>query len=260
MNCPETREFLPLYLAKELEPSRAQELEDHVRDCPECAREMEQQMNLDQRLRATILAEDVDTTGVDKHVRQQIAAEPTVVAQPSSSWRRLARWPVAAGIAVLLLAGVLGYRLTRPMPITQVHSDAVRDHGRVAAHRQWISDPAVLAQLARQEGIEASMLLTLAPAGYRLKHGKACGLDGRWSLHLVYTNGTYEVSVFLRQRDAAPAPGRAREIVNGRTVYAVDIGSEHLTFFQTEQLTAMVVSDQSIETAMSIASSMAQSL
>jgi hypothetical protein len=146
------------------------------------------------------------------------------------------------------------------MPIAQVHSDAVRDHGRVAAHRQWISDPEVLAQLARQEGVEASMLLTLAPAGYRLKHGKACGLDGRWSLHLVYTNGTHEVSVFLRQRDADPAPGRAREIVKGRTVYAVDIGSEHLTFFQTEQLTAMVVSDQSIATAMSVASSIAQSL
>ena len=248
MNCPECRELLPCYLSGELEPLRARAFQDHLRDCPECAREMEQQMNLDHQLRATILAEDVDTTRVDRRVRQQIGA------------RRALSWIIAAGIAALFMAGLFGYRLTRPTPIARVHSDALRDHGRVAAHRQWISDQASLAQLARQEGMEASNLLTLAPAGYKLEHGKLCRLDGRSFLHLVYSNGKYEVSVFLRQWDVEPAPGKAREIVKDRPVYAADAGSEHLTFFQTNRLTAMVVSDQSGETALSVASSLALSL
>jgi hypothetical protein len=99
-----------------------------------------------------------------------------------------------------------------------------------------------------------------APVGYRLEHGKLCRLDGRPFLHLVYTDGANEVSVFLRQWDSEPSTGIARETVNNSVLYTVDIGPEHLGFFQTRQLTAVVVSDQSGKTALSVASSIARAL
>lgn len=104
--------------------------------------------------------------------------------------------------------------------------------------------------------------MSLAPVGYRLEHGKLCRLDGRPFLHLVYTNGANEVSVFLRPwDDPEPSQGTAMETVNNSVLYTVDIGPEHLSFFQTRQLTAVVVSDQSDgKTALSVASSIARAL
>jgi hypothetical protein len=60
--------------------------------------------------------------------------------------------------------------------------------------------------------------------------------------------------------DSEPSQGIARETVNNRILYTVDIGPEHLSFFQSGELTAMVVSEQSGETALSVASSIARAL
>ncbi len=96
-------------------------------------------------------------------------------------------------------------------------------------------------------------MAALAPAGYRPEHGKLCRLNGRVFLHLVYTDGAHEFSVFLRERDAGVLPGEPRDSVNGRSLHAADVGDEHLGCFDTDRLRAMVVTDQPGEAALSIA-------
>ena len=261
MNCPEIAELSTLYLSGELDSPSAREFEDHLRACPACGRELEEHKILDDALRAAILSGEVDTTGVDDQVRQQIAFPQAPAIEPrrflAPKVRRLATVGVAASLALAFLA----YRVSFRPPIATVYSDAARHHGHLVDHKQWISGQAPLAQLAQQGRMEASVLMSLAPAGYRLEHGKLCRLDGRPFLHLVYTNGANEVSVFLRPwDDPEPSQGIAQETVNNRVLYTVDIGPEHLSFFQSGESTAMVVSEQSGETALSVASSIARSL
>ena len=261
MNCPEITELSTLYLSGELDSPRAREFENHLRACPACGRELEEQRMLDHALRAAILAGDLDTTGVDDQVRQQIAFPQAPAARPDRFRALKVRWLAPAGVAASITLGFLIYRVPLRTPIATVYSDAARHHGHLADHKQWISGQASLAQLAQQGGMEPSLLMSLAPAGYRLEHGKLCRLDGHPFLHLVYANGANEVSVFLRPwDDSEPSPGIARETINNRILYTVDVGPEHLSFFQSGELTAMVVSEKSGETALSIASSIARSL
>jgi anti-sigma factor RsiW len=261
MNCPEIAELSTLYLSGELDAPSAREFENHLRDCPACGRELEEQSTLDHALRAAILAGEVDTTGVDDQVRQRIAFPQAPAAQPNRFRAPRVRWLATAGVAASITLAFFVYRVPFRTQIATVYSDAARHHGHLVDHKQWISGQASLAQLAQQGGMEASVLMSLAPAGYRLEHGKLCRLDGRPFLHLVYTNGPNEVSVFLRSwDDLEPSQGIARETVNNRVLYTVDIGPEHLSFFQSGELTAMVVSEQSGETALSVASSIARAL
>jgi anti-sigma factor RsiW len=262
MKCPEIAELSSLYLAGELEAPSSREFENHLRACPACGRELEEQRMLDDALRAAILAGEVDTTGVDNQVRQQIAFPQAPAAQPNRFRAPQARWLATAGVAASITLAFLVYRVTFRTQIATVYADAARHHGHLVDHKQWISGQGPLAQLAQQGGMEASALMSLAPAGYRLEHGKLCRLDGRPFLHLVYTNGVNEVSVFLRPwDDPEPSQGIAMGTVNNSVLYTVDIGPEHLSFFQTRQLTAVVVSDQSDgKTALSVASSIARAL
>jgi hypothetical protein len=101
---------------------------------------------------------------------------------------------------------------------------------------------------------------TLAPAGYRLAYAKACKLDGDPTVHFVYSNSANKVSIFLRPRDADPLPGAVRGTVNGRRVRTLDVAFQYLATFQTREWTAVVVSDQSEEIALSVASSMARTI
>ena len=76
----------------------------------------------------------------------------------------------------------------------------------------------------------------LAPQGYRLEHAKMCGLDGKPALHLVYTNGSQEFSVFVRARTGSE-----------KALRQVSVGAEHLAGFGTDRLEAVVAGGSSGE-------------
>jgi hypothetical protein len=58
-----------------------------------------------------------------------------------------------------------------------------------------------------------------------------CGIDGKAALHLVFTNGSQEVSVFVRLRS-----GTAKR----SAVRTVKVGSEQLAEIQTDRLEAVI--------------------
>ncbi len=250
MNCTDIASLTPLYLSGELDRARAAEFSAHLVSCAACMREIQRQTEMDALLRAGVLAEQTGTEALDRRVRDQIAREPAPRSGAGS------RWLVAAGVAALLLAGGFGYRAWRSMQPGGLYTDAARDHRSEVVNRQprrWLTDRAAIETLARQRGVPAGAIAGTAPSGYRTEHGKLCRLDGRIFLHLVYTDGAHEISVFLRERGAEGLPGASRETVNGRSLHLADLGEEHLSCFQTDRLSALVVTDQPGQAALEFA-------
>lgn len=256
MNCGDITRLAPFYISGELDAPRAAEFDAHLKDCLSCMRELERQARLDARLREVILAEETNVTRVDRRVRELILAEaegaPVPQLQP-----RPRRWVVATmGIAAALLLAATGYRTLLGMNVARVYADAATDHRLEIVQQQprsWLTDSTQMAALAAGQGIPASAETALASGGYHLNRAKLCWLDGRVFLHLVFSAGGQEFSVYLRQRDAKPLPGPGREISNGKTLCATDLGKEHVASIETAQLTAVVVTDQSADAALRFA-------
>jgi hypothetical protein len=210
---------------------------------------------IDAQLRDAILAEPIDTTGLDAQIRKQIADE--------GNRRRIHRgkWIAAMGIAALLAIAVGGYWFLPNRGRAAMCADAARDHRiEVVEHqrRTWLTDAAAIDALAARRGLSAPAPEAMAPAGYRLERGKLCRLGGRVFLHLVYSNGVREFSFYLR--DSAPSetfPGTARAIGAGLNF---DLGAEHVAQAPSLRFTALVVTDESQDAARDIARSAAKQL
>jgi anti-sigma factor RsiW len=214
MNCADIEELAPLYLSGELEESQHTLFRAHLAQCRICTLDIDRQAALDARLRHAVSTELPDASAVQRSVRGRIAA------------LRARRFTAVA--AAVLLAAFLGYLVLRP--VSRVYADVALDHRlEVMEHqpRRWRSDPAEIEKLAGRFGL--SNMGTLAPAGYRLEHAKMCGIDGKPALHLVYTNGSGEVSFYIRTRTGGD-----------KALRTVTVGSEHLASFQTDRLEAVV--------------------
>ena len=237
MNCTEVSELAPLYFSGELDPERRARLTAHLGNCPGCAVELEQQGQVDARLRAGILAEPVDCQRIEHTVRSRISAASTA----------RTRALVLAGS--LAAAVILAIAIGRPTA-AKVYADAAIDHRREVVerqHRNWIVNQTAVASLASQRGLPASVIPALAGPGYRFEKGKICRLNGLLFLHLVYTDGAEEFSVFLSPHDAREKPDAVR---------FADVGGEHLGIVETPRTTAFFVANNS-STARSLARSAA---
>ncbi len=222
MNCREIEEIAPLYLSGELEEDQRALFRVHLAQCRRCAAEIERQVALDARV-VEAVSEMPDASAVAQSVGRRIARERA--------------WRFAAVAAALVFAAFLGYRGLRPAPVSRLYADAALDHRlEVIEHqpRRWRTDPAEIDKLATR--YELTNLAALAPEGYRLEHAKMCGIDGKPALHLVYTNGSREFSVFVRARTGGD-----------KVLREVSVGSDHLAGFGTDRLEAVVAGGSSGE-------------
>ncbi len=211
MNCKDIADLAPLYLSGEMEQNPRDLFGAHLDECRSCALQMEHQVAMDGRLRDAFSSALPDATAIEQTVREHIAGE------------RSRHWVIiAATAAAVLIASVLGYRTLRP---ERLFSDAAQDHRmEVVEHqpRRWRTDPAEIGKLAARYGLSNVSV----PAGYRLERAKMCGLDGKPALHLVYTYGVQEFSVFVVKRTGA---------IN-KNPHIVSVGEDRLAAFQTERL------------------------
>jgi anti-sigma factor RsiW len=267
MKCTDIAELAPLYISCELDAERTAQFDAHLKSCPACMQELEHQARLDTRLREIIFSEGVDTSRVDRNVRALIATGADAPARTSAQPRvrqTSRRWVVAAmGIAAMLLLLAVGYRLFVGAHVGRVYADAATDHQREVVEQQprkWVVDPAQIAALAERQGVPGATPAALAPASYQLKGARVCLLDGRPFLNLVYTNGAKEFSVYLRQRDDKSLPGAVSGTTNGMPLHTSNPGDEHIASFETAHLTAMVVTDESADAALHLASSLSAAL
>ncbi len=251
MNCSDITELAPLYVAGDLDAEGAAEFDAHLKTCPACMAELETQARLDARFREALLAEEVDVERVNRRIRELIAAGSpgNVVSQLRPKPGRL--MTAAMGIAAAFLLVAAGY-LLMPVHVARVYADAATDHQlEVVQHRPrpWTTDRAQIAALAEQQGIQVSLPLELA-SNFHLERAKVCPLDGRLYLHLVYSDGAREFSLFLRPRDGQHLTGAIRGFANGRFLRDSSAGSEHVSSFETTHLTAMVATDEPSDAAL----------
>lgn len=257
MTCGEIVRLAPRYITGELDARQAVEFDAHLKTCPACIRELERQARLDARLREVVLAEEVNAARVDHRVRELLAAEPggESVPKPRPGSRLWAAAAVGVAAAALILA-LMGYRMLAGAHVARVYADAAWDHRLEVVQQQpraWLTDPAQIAALAEQQGIAPSAIQALTSGGHHLNRAKLCFLEHRVFLHLVFSDGRQEFSVFLRRRDENNLPGPVREIANGKPLCTSDLQDEHVASLETAQLVALVVSDQSSDAALNFA-------
>ncbi|HKW87850.1 MAG TPA: zf-HC2 domain-containing protein [Candidatus Acidoferrales bacterium] len=261
MNCAEVNSLSSLYLSGELDPSRSAAVAKHLATCPACALQLQMNAGLDNLLRQAILSEHISTAALDQRVHERISAE--TAPRPIRAVPRGAFIAVAAAVILLLVVG-LGYALfvSHPAP---VYADAAADHHDEVIDQQprrWLSDPAAIAALASKHGVPPSAVAALAPAGYHLSCARVCDLNGRPFLHLVFvadaagksSDKDREVSLFLCPR-AQALPRSSMKKEDGRSFYTPIVGHEHLACFETNQVTALVVTDQAGDAALKFARS-----
>lgn len=179
---------------------------------------------LDQRLRDSILSEEVDTSRLAAAVRNQIQTQR----------HRSPGWAVAAAALIaLVLAGGLSYRAFRKEQTPPICVAAVQDHEREIVEgepRRWLTDLSAIDSLAEKQGVPASAIAALGTTGYRLERGRLCFLKKQIFLHLVYTKDGSQYSVYLRPRtDEASFTNSVR-------------GAENLAYFESSHVTAVFVS------------------
>jgi len=242
MNCEEVRELAPLYVPGELDAARTRAVRGHLDVCGECRQEIESQIELDNRLRNELLCAPLDSSAVEQRVREAVARRP----QPRFS-RRLR---IAVGIAAMLVlaaAGLFALRgRFRSQPV-EICSDAARDHLREIVRqepRRWTSDRSGIDALSEHLGLAPAAVSRFTVPGYQLERGKLCRLDGHVFLHLVYSNGVREFSLFLQPvLDSHPAGD----------LYAADFGDEHAASIQSSQARAVIVTSESNAAARNLA-------
>lgn len=247
MNCADIAELAPLYVAGELDPKRAAEFDAHLRVCPACMRELESQSRVDTQLREALLNEEISVAAVNRRVIELISAGAASNSLPQLQSKPRRRWATAAiGVAAVFLLFAAGYLLV-PARAARVYADAAFDHRlEVVEHgpRTWVIDQSKIDELLVQQGIPAGSAPPVLAASYHLREAKICRLDGRSFIHLVYSDGSAEFSLYLRLRDGHSVSGPVRGIANGRLLHVSTDGAEHISSFETARLTVMVVTDQ----------------
>lgn len=261
MTCLEFGEISELYASAELGGAEVASCEAHLDVCASCAREFKKMRQADAALRSAALRETVETSVLDARVREYIEKDLASHAPHAMLARR--PWAVAAlGLAAAAALYLVGHPAMAPQQAVlaaaaQDHQHEVTEH----ALRHWVKDPRDIAAFAAENGITQQVLSAIVPAGYHLDRAKRCPLDGVSFVHLVYSNGQREFSVFLHANGATPAgqaPASARAAASG--VYAVDFSAGHVGYLETPRLTALVVNSDSHSAAVSLAQTLRSSL
>jgi hypothetical protein len=219
MTCEQINELSPLYLSGQLDAGRRSDFAQHLAGCADC--------ELDQRVRAALLAEPIDIAPLERSIRQQIRG------------RRVPRWAVAIAASIaIMIAGGMAYRVFFRAPVPPICIAAAQDHEREIVNgepRRWLSDPSAIDALAEKQGVPASAISALGTTGYRLERARLCFLKKQIFVHLVYFKNGTQFSVYLRPRGELP----------GNSVQETEIGPDGLAYFQSSRLTAVFVSHQS---------------
>lgn len=186
---------------------------------------------LDQRLRAGILSEPVDSSHVEAAVRARISGPV------GSDGRHVPGWAVAAAALVaMVLSALFSYKTFVKEQTPQICVAAAQDHQREiveGAPRTWLTDAGAMQSLATKEAVPLTALAALATTGYRLQRARLCFLNKQIFLHLVYSKDGRKYSAYLR--------GRSDEAGFDPVVR----GTNRLAYFTKDHVAAVFVGDAS---------------
>lgn len=197
MNCTYSEQVTDAYLSGEIE---GPEWRTHLSKCPECAAKLAAESDFDLVIKHAVNEERLHTRQLEAHVRNAI--------RNSSPWNTpvmmLVRYSVAATVIfATLLVATFGYAKGR-MDLSATCGDAADDHREEVigkAPRKWKVDDNDVQALAQRLVGDPKAPERVAPAGYHLVGARVCVLHGKRYMHLDYSDGMNQVSLFLRHQD-----------------------------------------------------------
>ena len=266
MKCTEVEYLAPLYWSGELETQAMAEVQQHLKECPACAREMAAQEQCDEMLQETLLSEPVH----DEELRRRVRAE---IQQAPPRWLTGRVW-LAVGTAAAAVILFVGIRFVYVPGISEspstagqvsasIWADAADDHNEEVvkrAQRKWLYGTAEINALVTEKTGDAKLVAQLAPEHYHIDRMRVCELAMRTYLHLVYSDGRHEVSFFLRRRGGEQLDGPKLAETNGRAVEGESVEKLQIAGFQSQRYTVLVVSEQPRQQTVDFASHAANSV
>ncbi len=198
MNCSQSERVTEAYLSGEIdEPA----WRSHLGDCPECAARLKSESDFDHLIRHAVTSERLQTRQLEAHIRGAMRESVTPVRRSFlASWRY--GIAVAAVLFVVVIATV-GYAKGR-IERTAVCIDAADDHQEevvARSPRKWRTESADVQALAQRIVGDPSVPDRIVPAGYHLVGARVCLLHGKRYMHLDYSDGSNEISLFVRHQD-----------------------------------------------------------
>lgn len=239
MNCPYNEQVTEAYLSGEIEGAQWQA---HLENCLDCTAKLRAESDFDLIIKHAVTEERLQTRQIESHVRKAI--------RESSPWRRPMFLMVRYGIAAIVVFGTLfiatfGYARGR-IDLSAICVDAVDDHREEIidkSPRRWRSNPKELAALSQKMTGDPAIPERVVPPGYHLVGARICDLHGKRYMHLDFSDGSNEISLFLHRREK-PTSASSRVLEwfrpNGATAERVDgltVGS-----IQKKNLTLVMVS------------------
>jgi anti-sigma factor RsiW len=198
MNCSYFEQVTDAYLSGEIE---GPEWRIHLDKCPSCASKLRSESDFDLVVKQAVHSDRLQTRQIEAHVR-------AVIRQSHPIWGRPMVLAFRNGIAAVVVFGTLavaslGYARGR-IDRSAICVDAADDHQEEIvgkAPRKWRSDVNEVAALSQRIAGDPSIPQRIAPAGYQLIGARVCLLHGKKYMHLDYSDGSKEISLFVGHQD-----------------------------------------------------------
>lgn len=245
MNCPNSERITEAYISGETD---SPEWRTHFNECPECSARLQAESDFDLIIKHAITEERLQTRQLEAHVRAAIRQE-----SPSRRPLFLAlRYGLAAAVVfVTLIITAIGYAKGR-MDHTALCNDAAEDHHDeviAKAPRKWRTDPKAIEALSQKIIGDPGVPERIAPAGFHLVGARVCILHDKNYMHLDYSDGTTEISLFVARNDSTTFTSRVlnlfhpnsptTERVEGLTVGAMEKKNLSLVLVSASPLSDM---------------------
>jgi len=199
MICSQSERVTEAYLSGEIDQAVWRK---HLDVCPECSAKLKNESDFDHLIRQAVTSERLQTRQLEAHVRAAMRESVTPFRRPIlTSWR----YAIAASVALFFIViATVGYAKGR-IERTAVCIDAADDHQEevvAKSPRKWRTESAEVQALAQRIVGDASVPTRIVPAGYHLVGARVCLLHGKRYMHLDYSDGSNEISLFVRHQDA----------------------------------------------------------
>lgn len=243
MNCPYIDSVTDAYLSGEIENPQWR---THIAGCAWCSSKLSEEADLDLLLKHALTEKPLQTQRLEARIRHSISHSPSPVRPSIMAFR------YAASAMVILLAlslATFGYAKSR-IDRTAICVDAADDHREEVidnAPRKWKIDPQQIQALSQKMTGDPALAQRMTIPGYQFSGARTCYLHGKRYMHLRYSNGTNEISVFLRHRDEHPSwTARLLDPFTSKSAATETIDGLNIASEQKAQMTLVIASPSSM--------------
>ena len=260
--CERAVKLLDSYLDRQLPGDAVAELEQHVQQCPACARELAVRRTMRTQLQTAVRSISAPP---ELQVKIRMAIRESVSPRSAWLWGRLVPVGTAAMIALgLLIAYQLGHlRLTTRSQESYIASISTRvaalmrvglgDHIHCAVFRKFPKNAPTAEEMTKKLGPQYAELISVVknhvPGEYRLVMAHQCRYHTRRFVHLTLMGDSKLISLVIARKGDGESFD-AQSLIpaltqSGIPFYRAGVQRFQMTAFETRDYLAYVVSDLS---------------